>query len=96
MTRKLALTLVGIATVAAIAMGSPEFATAQGDCEAIPAGPARTDCFIGRARIQGQKSGIAATTARQRTDAEILGVTTGTSPKPKARKGKPKRRASGR
>ena len=96
MTRKQALTLVGIATVATIAMGFPEFARAQGDCETMPVGPARTDCFMVRARIQGQKSDIAATKARQSTDAAILGVTTGTTPKPKARKGKPKRKASGR
>jgi hypothetical protein len=96
MTRKQALTLVGIATVATIAMGFPEFASAQGDCETMPVGPARTDCFMVRARIQGQKSDIAATKARQSTDAAVLGVTTGTNPKPKARKGKPKRKASGR
>jgi hypothetical protein len=38
------------------------------DCGAIPAGPARTDCFIGLSRINQQKSEIAATTARQQTD----------------------------
>jgi hypothetical protein len=93
MTRKQALTLAGIATVAAIAIGSPEFARAQGDCEAIPAGPARTDCFMVRARIQGQKSGIAATKARQSTDAAVLGVTTGTPVETKPRSVKRKRKA---
>jgi hypothetical protein len=89
-----ALTLA-VATAAAVVISVPDVARAQGDCETMPVGPARTDCFMVRARIQGQKSDIAATKARQSTDAAVLGVTTGTSPKPKPRKGKPKRKASG-
>jgi hypothetical protein len=85
MDRGQVMTLVGIAALVAVTMAVPGDAGAQNNCEAMPAGPARTDCFIGRARIQGAKSDIATTKARHSTDAAVLGVTTGTSPKPKAR-----------
>jgi hypothetical protein len=56
---------VALLTLAASSAG---VANAQVDCGAIPAGPARTDCFIGLSRINQQNSEIAATTARQQTD----------------------------
>jgi len=58
------------------------------DCESMT-GPARTDCYIGQARIQGQRSGIAAGVARQRADEERLRAVTGTSraAKPRAKPG---------
>ena len=59
------------------------------DCESM-SGPARTDCFIGRARILGQKSGIAAGTARVRADEAYLRAATGTSVAPKPRHAKPR------
>ena len=52
------------------------------DCESMM-GAARTDCFIGRARILGQQSGIAAGAARKRSDEENLRAATGTSVAPK-------------
>jgi hypothetical protein len=40
--------------------GSTGIASAQVNCEAIPAGPGRTDCYIGLSRINRDKSKIAA------------------------------------
>jgi hypothetical protein len=58
------------------------FATAQEaraqDCESL-SGPARTDCYIGRNRIFGEQSGIAASSSRLRTSAERLRAVTGGS-----------------
>jgi len=51
--------------------GFPGLAAAQVDCEAMPAGPARTDCYIGLSRIYRQKSDIAAGIARQQSDGAI-------------------------
>jgi len=64
--------------------GPPGATNAQAPCETMPAGPARTDCYIGLSRISRQKSEIAARVARQQSDAAIYrGVTGGRS----ARKG---------
>jgi hypothetical protein len=41
-------------------------------------GPARTDCYIGLARIHAQQSGIAAGVAQQQSDAAIYRRATGT------------------
>ena len=62
--------LAGVA-VLAIVVGASGAATAQVNCDTMT-GPARSDCYIGVARINGQKSEIAAGVARQRTDAAIL------------------------
>jgi hypothetical protein len=43
--------LAGITALACIALIVPDAITAQGACDTLPAGPARTDCFVGRARI---------------------------------------------
>jgi hypothetical protein len=69
-------------TVAATA-ALPPVAVAQGDCEAMPKGPKRTDCFILRARVQGLKSDIAAGTARQKKGAAKLESQTGSASDPK-------------
>jgi hypothetical protein len=44
-------------------------------------GPARTDCYIGLARIYRQQSEIAAGVARQQSDAAIYRRVTGTRAK---------------
>jgi hypothetical protein len=62
---------VGAATLLTIMAGFPGLAAAQVDCEAMPAGPARTDCYIGLSRIYRQKSDIAAGIARQQSDGAI-------------------------
>jgi hypothetical protein len=69
--------LSGAALLLAVVGGGSGFATAQVDCDAIPAGPARTDCYIGLSRINRQKSEIAAGVARQQTDSAIYRDVTG-------------------
>jgi hypothetical protein len=58
-------------------------ANAQVDCGTIPAGPGRTDCYIGLSRINQQKSEIAASAARQQTDSARYHQLTGSRPKTK-------------
>jgi len=79
-----------LAFVAIITFAAAGAARAR-DCESM-SGPVRTDCFIGRARIQGQQSEIAAGTARRRADAAYLRAVTGTSVAPKPRHAKPRHR----
>jgi hypothetical protein len=57
----------------------PLAAVGQGDCEAMPAGRNRTDCFIGRARILNQRSNIARDKARLQSNRAHLQATTGAS-----------------
>jgi hypothetical protein len=81
---------LGLAAIVAAHAGWPSVAISQ-NCEAMSSGPARTDCFIGRARIEGQQSNIAAGTARRHTDTEILRTKTGTGHTTKVRRAKSKR-----
>jgi len=55
----------------------PNVPRAEPNCEAIPAGPARTDCYIGLSRLFREKSNIAAGTARQQADIAKLRQVTG-------------------
>jgi hypothetical protein len=71
------------AVLLALAASSLGIAKAQVDCGAMPAGPARIDCYIGLSRINQQKSEIAATTARQQTDSARYHQLTGSRPKTK-------------
>jgi hypothetical protein len=73
MLRPLALLLVLVTAI----LGAPTPISAQGACEAIPAGPRQTDCFIGRARIANQKGNLAYDKARARADAAWLRAATG-------------------
>jgi hypothetical protein len=84
---KLVLVLMCCAPIAVVCLAVPNEVRAQ-DCEAM-SGPARTDCFIGRSRIYGQQSGIAASSARVRTGEEYLRAVTGGTYRPKPHK-KPK------
>ena len=52
---------------------------AQADCTTIPAGPARTDCYIGLSRLHGAQSDVAASKARVQSDAARYRQVTGTS-----------------
>jgi hypothetical protein len=61
------------------ALVAPHAAIGQGDCEAIPAGRSRTDCFIGRARILNQRSTIAEDKARLEGHGARLQAATGRS-----------------
>jgi hypothetical protein len=75
----------------ALVASSAGAANAQVDCGTIPAGPARTDCYIGLSRINQQKSEIAVSTARQQTNSATYQQLTGNRPKTKRH-----RAASGR
>ncbi len=72
--------LLGGAALLAVAAGATGVATAQVDCDTM-VGPARSDCFIGVARLNRQKFEVAAGVARQRTDAAVLRQVTRTRPK---------------
>ena len=69
--------LLAGATVWVAAAGSPQCAVAQVDCATIPAGLARTDCYIGLSRINRQRSEISAGVAQQQTDSAIYRKVTG-------------------
>ena len=70
--------LLGTTALVTSVVGSPGLAPAQVNCDAIPSGPARTDCYIGLARIHRQQSDIAAGVAQQQSDAAIYRRVTGT------------------
>jgi hypothetical protein len=88
-THRLILGVFAGAGISALASA----AAAQVNCETIPAGPARTDCYIGLARIGGGNAAIAGTKSQLATDKSILRQTTGQGAKKKPRK-KPAPRAN--
>jgi hypothetical protein len=71
--------------------GWPDSAAAQVNCETIPGGWARTDCYIGLSRINREKSAIAAGVARQQGDIAIYRSITGTSASKRVRRTRPAR-----
>jgi hypothetical protein len=58
-------------------LASLGLAVAQVNCEMFPAGPARTDCYIGLSRINRQKSEISAGVAQQQAEKAIYRKVTG-------------------
>src|SRR5215475_8273932 len=54
-------------------------AVAQGNCEAMPRGSVRTDCFIARARIASEKAALANDEARVEGEIARLQAATGIS-----------------
>jgi hypothetical protein len=69
-----------IATFAAILLASfPNVAWAH-SCEAVPAGPARTDCYLGLSQFYRAQSDLAAAKARVQSDAAWYRAITGTAP----------------
>jgi hypothetical protein len=81
---KALLRLICFASVAVISLATVGDALAQ-NCESM-SGPRRTDCFIGRARILGLESDIAAGTARLRADEARLRAATGTTAQSRLRR----------
>jgi hypothetical protein len=68
------------ASVLALLLPSfPSVANAQVDCNATPAGPARTDCYIGQSRVYQGKSDVAVGKAHVQSDAARYRQTTGTN-----------------
>jgi hypothetical protein len=72
--------------VAILLVNFPNVAGAQVDCNAVPAGPARTDCYIGLSRVYQGQSDVAAGKARVQTDAARLQQVTGKRSRSKASK----------
>jgi len=56
-------------------------ASAQVNCEAIPHGPARTDCCLGLSQLYRGQSGLAAGKACAKADAAWYRTITGTDPR---------------
>ncbi len=82
------------ASVLAILLASfPVVVSAQTDCNAVPAGPARTDCYIGQSRVYQGQSDVAAGNARVQSDAARLQQVTGTRSRSKAPKHRRKKAA---
>jgi hypothetical protein len=75
---------IGAIVVAVWLARSSDLASAQDNCQAIPAGPARTDCYIALSRIHGAQSDLAAGKARVQSDAARYRKVTGTRSRPKA------------
>jgi len=68
------------ATIVAISLASfPNVARAQ-NCEAVPSGPARTDCYLGLSQFYRGQSDLAATRARVQSDAAWYRAITGVDP----------------
>jgi hypothetical protein len=55
-------------------------ASAQVDCDAIPHGPARTDCYLALSQFYRGQSDLAAARARVQSDAAWYRAITGTDP----------------
>jgi hypothetical protein len=70
--------------VALLLAGFPVVASAQVNCEAIPHGPVRTDCYLGLSQFYRGQSDLTAARARAQSDAAWYRAITGTDPpKPK-------------
>jgi hypothetical protein len=71
--------------IAILLASSPDVASAHVSCDAIPHGPARTDCYLALSQFYRGQSDLAAARARVQSDAAwyriSLDTTTG-SPKP--------------
>ena len=66
--------------VIVLLMACPVIANAQPNCEAIPRGPARTDCFLALAQFYRAQSNLAADEALAQSDAAWYRAITGTDP----------------
>jgi hypothetical protein len=66
--------------VASLLAAFPGIASAQVNCEAIPKGPARTDCYLGASQFYRGQSDLAAAKAREQADAAWYRAITGTDP----------------
>jgi hypothetical protein len=74
-------------SLVAISLASISNAASAQNCEAMPKGPERTDCYIGLSRYYQEQSDLAAAKAREQSDAAWYRAITGTDPpKPKSRR----------
>ena len=68
---------IGAIVVAVWLARFPHPASARDNCQAISAGPARTDCYIALGRLHGAQSDLAAGKARVQSDAAHYRQVTG-------------------
>ncbi|SHG24363.1 hypothetical protein SAMN05443248_0847 [Bradyrhizobium erythrophlei] len=66
--------------VAILLASSPDVASAHVSCDAIPHGPARTDCYLALSEFYRGQSDLAAARARVQSDAAWYRAITGTHP----------------
>jgi hypothetical protein len=85
---------IGAIVIAVLLASFPDVASAQKNCQAVPAGPARTDCYIGLSRIYRGQSDVAAGKARVQSDAARYQQVTGIRSRSKAPKHRRKRAAT--
>jgi len=69
-----------IAGVVALSLASVSSVAGAQNCDAIPAGPARTDCYLGLSQFYRGQSDLAAAKARAQADAAWYRAITGTDP----------------
>ena len=86
MKRTLQLGFLFLGGAALLVAGSLSLAMAQVNCETFPAGPARTDCFIGLSRINRQESEFSAGVAQQQAETAIYRLMTDKRPNKKRRR----------
>jgi hypothetical protein len=65
--------------VAILLAGFPGAVSAQVDCDTMPPGPTRTDCYVGLSRLSRGQSDVAAGRARVQSDAARYRQITGTA-----------------
>ena len=76
-----------VSVVTVLLAASPAVADVRTNCEGIPRGPARTDCYLGLSQFYRAQSDLAADRARAQSDAAWYRAITGTDPpKPKPRR----------
>ena len=81
------MTLWTGSVVAVLLAAFPGVASGQANCEAIPRGPARTDCYLALSQFYRARSDLAADRALAQSDAAWYRAITGTDPpKPKPRR----------
>ena len=69
-----------VSAVAILLASSPDVASAHVSCDAIPHGPARTDCYLALSEFYRGQSDLAAARARVQSDAAWYRAITGTHP----------------
>lgn len=77
MNRTMQLGFLFLGSAALVAASPLGLAIAQVNCETLPTGPRRTDCYIGLSHINRQKSEISAGVAQQQAETAIYRKVTG-------------------
>jgi hypothetical protein len=74
-------------SIVALSLAGISNAASAHNCDAMPSGPERTDCYLALSRFYQGQSDLAAAKARAQSDAAWYRAITGTDPpKPKLRR----------